>query len=85
MNEDPGERARTYLAEIQGSLEKAEATDDAGAQRLAEHAKRYVADAKYFLEAGRPATALASVAYAEGLLDSLNILGFERAQRSAKA
>jgi len=85
MNEDPGERARIYLAKIQGSLQKAEATDDAGVRRLAEHARRYVADAKYFLEAGKPATALASVAYAEGLLDSLNILNLKHAQRSAKA
>ena len=85
MNEDPGERARIYLAKIEGSLQKAEAKDDAGVRRLAEHARRYVADAKYFLEAGKPATALASVAYAEGLLDSLNILDLEHAQQSAKA
>jgi hypothetical protein len=85
MNEDPGERTRIYLAKIQDSLQKAEATDDAGVRRLAEHARRYVADAKYFLEAGKPTTALASVAYAEGLLDSLNILSLEHAQRSGKA
>jgi len=85
MNEDPCERTRIYLAKIQESLQKAEATDDPRVRRLAEHARRYVADAKYFLEAGKPTTALASVAYAEGLLDSLNFLSLEPAQQSAKA
>jgi hypothetical protein len=85
MNEDPGERTRVYLAKIQGPLQKAEDANDAGVQRLAEYARRYVADAKYFLEVGMPTTALASVAYAEGLLDSLNILNLNHAERSAKA
>ena len=75
MSEDPGERTRTYLVTIEKSLKLAEATSNPDALRVVDHAKRYVADSKYFLETGKPTTALASVAYAEGLLDSLTIMG----------
>ncbi len=78
MSEDPEERARMYLTKIQEYLREAEASENADVQRLAEYARRYVVDAKYFLESGKPATALASVAYAEGLLDSPSILGLVR-------
>lgn len=75
MSEDPGERTRTYLAAIERSLKVAENTGNPDALRVIDYAKRYVADSKYFLETGKPTTALASVAYAEGLLDSLSIIG----------
>jgi hypothetical protein len=75
MNEDPGERTRTYLAAIERALKLAEAVSDPDALRVVDYAKRYVADSKYYLETGKPTTALASVAYAEGLLDSLSIMG----------
>jgi len=75
MNEDPGERARTYLVAIERSLKLTETITNPHAFRVVDHARRYVADSKYFLETGKPTTALASVAYAEGLLDSLSILG----------
>lgn len=75
MSEDPGERTRTYLAAIERSLKLAENTWNPDALRVIDYAKRYVADSKYFLETGKPTTALASVAYAEGLLDSLSIIG----------
>lgn len=75
MSEDPGERTRTYLAAIERSLKVAENTRNPDALRVIDYAKRYVADSKYFLETGKPTTALASVAYAEGLLDSLSIIG----------
>lgn len=75
MSEDPGERTRTYLAAIERSLKLAENTRNPDALRVIDYAKRYVADSKYFLETGKPTTALASVAYAEGLLDSLSIIG----------
>lgn len=78
MSEDPGERARMYITKIQDSLRKAEASENAGVRRLAEYAKRYVVDAEYFLEANKPVTALASVAYAEGLLDSPSMLDLVR-------
>ncbi len=75
MNEDPGERTRTYLAAIERALQMAEVVSNPDALRVVDYAKRYVADSKYYLETGKPTTALASVAYAEGLLDSLSIMG----------
>jgi hypothetical protein len=74
MSEDPAERTRAYLAAIEKSLKLAETTTDSNVLCIVNHAKRYVADSKYFLETGKPTTALVSVAYAEGLLDSLSIL-----------
>jgi hypothetical protein len=74
MSEDPGERTRAYLAAIEKSLKVAGTATDPNVLRIVNHAKRYVADSKYFLETGKPTTALVSVAYAEGLLDSLRIL-----------
>jgi len=38
-------------------------------------AKRYLEDAKYYQEKGKIETSLASVAYCEGLLDALRLLG----------
>ena len=75
MNEDPGERTRTYLAATERALKLAEVVRNPDARRVVDYAKRYVADSKYYLETGKPSTALASVAYAEGLLDSLSIMG----------
>jgi hypothetical protein len=75
MSEDPKERTRTYLVTVEKSLKLAETTRNPNALRVVDHARRYVADSKYFLEIGKPTTALASVAYAEGLLDSLSIIG----------
>ncbi|MEJ2243022.1 MAG: DUF357 domain-containing protein [Candidatus Bathyarchaeota archaeon] len=38
-------------------------------------AKRYLSDAKYYQEQGKLETSLTSVAYCEGLLDALRLLG----------
>jgi FAD synthetase len=38
-------------------------------------AKRYLEDAKYYQEKGKMETSLTSVAYCEGLLDALRLLG----------
>ena len=75
MNEDPAERTRTYLTAIERALKLAESISNPEALRVVDYAKRYVADSRYFLDTGKPTTALASVAYAEGLLDSLSIMG----------
>jgi hypothetical protein len=83
MSEDPGERARTYLAAMERSLKLAENISNPDALRVVDYAKRYVADSKYFLETGKPTTALASVAYAEGLLDSLSIIGVTESKAPA--
>jgi FAD synthetase len=75
MNEDPEERARTYLAVMERALKLTEGVSNPEALRVVDYAKRYVADSRYYLETAKPTTALASIAYAEGLLDSLSIMG----------
>jgi FAD synthetase len=40
-----------------------------------EQAESYLKDSRFYLSKGRGAVALASVAYAEGLLDALRLLG----------
>ena len=40
-----------------------------------DEAKRYLEDAKYYLDKKQSETSLASVAYSEGLLDALRMLG----------
>jgi hypothetical protein len=84
MNEDPGERARTYLGAMERILKLAEAVSNPDAIRVVDYAKRYVADSRYYLETGKPTTALASVAYAEGLLDSLSIMGVADLERPTR-
>jgi len=74
MSENPAERAQTYLNTVEKALRVTDGLADPKARRVVDYVKRYVADTKYFLESGKPTTALASVAYAEGLLDSLKIL-----------
>jgi len=83
MSEDPGERTRTYLVAMEKSFKLTESISNPAALRVIDYAKRYVADSKYYLETGRPTTALASVAYAEGLLDSLSIIGMTESKASA--
>lgn len=45
-------------------------------ENIIEEARRYLNDAKYYMEKKKPETSLASVAYCEGLLDALRMLGF---------
>lgn len=42
---------------------------------IIEEAKRYLEDAKYYFERGEYEVSLASIAYCEGLLDALRMLG----------
>jgi len=49
--------------------------DEEKVKRVVDHAKRYLADAKYYEERKEFETSLASVAYCEGLLDALRLLG----------
>jgi len=49
--------------------------DDEKVKRVVDHAKRYLEDAKYYRERKEFETSLASVAYCEGLLDALRLLG----------
>ena len=45
------------------------------AETVFDWAKRYLEDAKYYQEQGKLETSLTSVAYCEGLLDALRLLG----------
>jgi len=50
-------------------------SDEDKIREIIEHAKRYLSDAKYYRERKQFETALASVAYCEGMLDALRLLG----------
>jgi FAD synthetase len=80
VNEDPASRTQRYLKIIQSTLEnqKFKNTDhevqSGDIQKVLDTIHRYIKDAHYYLEHGKATTALASVAYAEGLLDALKFL-----------
>ncbi len=44
-------------------------------KEVVEEARRYLQDAKFYLDKRRLETSLASVAYCEGLLDALRLVG----------
>lgn len=85
MRGECGEKAKAYVAKVGAALSKLQLkgerkVGEAEVARAIDHAKRYWLDAKYFLEEGMFATALASVSYAEGILDAmkiLNLIAFE--------
>jgi FAD synthetase len=62
------------LAEIKGAQDLTR-VDEEKVERVVDHAKRYLEDAKYYEERKEFETSLASVAYCEGLLDALRLLG----------
>jgi len=49
--------------------------DAKSVKKVIDEAKRYLEDAKFYLDRKRFETSLASVAYCEGLLDALRLLG----------
>jgi len=49
--------------------------DEEKIRSAVEHAKRYLEDAKYYRSKSKLETSLASIAYCEGLLDALKLLG----------
>jgi len=65
------ERVFTEIKIIQDLMQ----VDGEKAQSVVETAKRYLEDAKYYQKRNRLETSLASVAYCEGLLDALRLLG----------
>ena len=80
-NEDPAERARKYIASFEKALQSSTlAKNDTlarsnGITRVSDTIQRYLRDARFYLQSSKPTTALASIAYAEGLLDALIFLG----------
>lgn len=65
------ERVFTEIRTTQDSIQ----VDGEKAESVVETAKRYLEDAKYYQKRNRLETSLASVAYCEGLLDALRLLG----------
>lgn len=80
LTEDPAERARKYIANFEKTLQqftlvKADtALKHENITMVSDTIQRYLQDSRYHLENNKPATALASIAYAEGLLDALLFL-----------
>ena len=72
------DRAEKYIAGAKDTLERVSrlpSTQEKPIARLLDAARRYVDDAEYYLRKGDCETALASVSYAEGLIDSLKYMG----------
>ena len=69
-----------YVQKTEAVLKKIELAekpvfDSSKIDEVVNEAKRYLEDAKYYLSKRRLETSLASVAYSEGLLDALRMLG----------
>ncbi len=52
------------------------AFDEAAVSKVLEWAERYFKDAAYFFERGDYVNALTAIAYCEGILEALKLLGF---------
>ena len=65
------ERVFTEIKITQDSIQ----VDGEKAKSVVESAKHYLEDAKYYQKKNKLETSLASVAYCEGLLDALRLLG----------
>jgi hypothetical protein len=84
FSEDPKERAGKYIPNFSMVLEKTTMKHEdtvvlaANISRVTDAVQRYLDDARHYLSEGRPTTSLASIAYAEGLLDALTFLELAR-------
>jgi FAD synthetase len=80
MREQAGERAAKYLETTSKSLRVLKIKRNLGSVSspqlvyVSELARDYARDAKHYLGNRKPVTALACIAYAEGLLDALKFL-----------
>jgi len=79
-SEDPAERARRYIATMEKALQQYNPlkegimVEGANIAKVSDAIHRYLQDARFYLTSGKPTTALASIAYAEGLLEALKFL-----------
>ena len=72
------DRVKAYIENVERALEELAEKEGKHTERVArliELARLYADDAKYYFEKGDYITALADIAYAEGLLDALRWLG----------
>lgn len=80
-NEDPADRARKYIASFEKALQMSTIANNDTAVKsesiteVSDAIQRYLSDARHYLDHDKPTTALAAIAYAEGLLDALTFLG----------
>lgn len=80
LSENPAERAERYIVVLEEALQKLNLLKEGTtihADKIAyvsDTIHRYVRDARFYLDNGKPVTALASVAYAEGMLDAIKFL-----------
>jgi hypothetical protein len=80
MSEDPAERARRYIIGFEQTLQELtpkkhdSAVKAENITKVTDAIQRYLKDAHYYLKNNKPTTSLASIAYAEGLLDALTLL-----------
>jgi FAD synthetase len=80
LSEDTAERAAQYISNFERSLQELNPlTEDANVEaikiaKVSDTIHRYLQDARFYLEKDKPTTSLASIAYAEGLLDALKFL-----------
>lgn len=71
---DAAKRVEAYITNVELVLEELEGRLQEPYSRLARLARLYANDARYYLEKGDVFTALACIAYAEGLIDALRHL-----------
>ncbi len=80
MNEDPRERTERYIVNVEKTLSNVTwikhpiTITSTDVKLVLDTMKRYVSDAKFYLHEGKSTTALASISYAEGLLDAVKFL-----------
>ncbi len=80
VNEDPSDRAKRYIATLEKAIANLNLPNEDKAVKATKIAEvsdtvhRYLQDARFYLSSGKATTSLASVAYAEGLLDALKFL-----------
>ena len=81
MSEDAGVKSARYIGMVELALAELKLMElpatirEEELKSIIDAAGRYTADARYYLDAGRTASSLASASYAEGLLDAVRMLG----------
>jgi len=84
VSENPTERAERYIRSFESALEMNRillvdsSIKTASIKTVLDAMQRYLKDARFYLENQKPTTSLASIAYAEGLLDALVFLGLTK-------
>ncbi len=71
---DPCVRLDRYIANVARALNEVRVLDEA-CRKVVDLARAYLEDSKYYREKGDCITGLVTISYAEGLLDSLRMIG----------